>query len=171
MFLSELITETRVVGGYDVSSKKRLLESLGELLSSSAEQVPADSDSADDAASEGLTPERVFDCLLERERLGSTGLGQGVALPHARSPAVEAPVGAFVQLSAPVNFDSIDDQPVDLAFGLLVPEAATEQHLQLLSGLARLFDNPEFRQRLRDAKSSQAVFGILAASRLELTPT
>ena len=156
MSLSELITEARVVGSCHVSSKKRLLESLGELLASS---------------SDSLTPETVFDCLLERERLGSTGLGQGVALPHARSPAVRAPVGAFIRLCAPVGFDSIDDQPVDLAFGLLVPEAANEQHLQLLSGLARLFDNPGFRQRLRDAADSQTVFEILATARLELTAT
>lgn len=171
MFLSELITENRVVGDCDVSSKKRLIERLGELLASSAKPALVDAESGDDPSADGLTPERAFDALLERERLGSTGLGQGVALPHARSPAVDAPVGAFVQLRAPVAFDAIDDQPVDLAFGLLVPEAATEQHLQLLSGLARLFDNPEFRQRLRDASGSQAVFDILAPSWLELTAT
>ncbi|MGB5736862.1 MAG: PTS sugar transporter subunit IIA [Thiohalocapsa sp.] len=139
MLPPDLITEARILSGCEVTSKKRLLESLGELLAE---------------AGTDLNPDTVFERLLERERLGSTGLGHGIALPHARIDEVMAPVGAFVQLRAGVAFDAIDDQPVDLAFALLVPREADERHLQLLAGLAEMFNEPLLRQRLRDARSS-----------------
>ncbi|KAA6186035.1 PTS IIA-like nitrogen regulatory protein PtsN [Thiohalocapsa marina] len=146
MFPPNLITEARIRCGSEIISKKRLLESLGELLS---------------AAIPELTPETVFERLLERERLGSTGLGHGVALPHARVREVVTPVGAFIQLQQPVEFDAIDDRPVDLAFALLVPEAADERHLQLLSGLAARFDQPAVREQLRACTSDTQVLRIL----------
>ncbi|MCW8908198.1 MAG: PTS sugar transporter subunit IIA, partial [Sedimenticola sp.] len=98
-----------------------------------------------------------FDKLLERERLGSTGLGNGIALPHARMAGVGEARGAFVQLQSKADFDAIDRQPVDLVFGLLVPEQATEEHLQLLARLATLFSDDSFCERLRKAGNPQAL--------------
>jgi len=142
----DLITETRVRARVEVTSKKRLLESLSELL------APADP---------ACLPSSVFDLLNGRERLGSTGLGEGIALPHARIKGIDDAVGAFVQLEQGVSFDAPDDQPVDLAFGLLVPEAANEAHLSLLAGLAQRFSDPELRRALRRAESSRELLALL----------
>jgi nitrogen PTS system EIIA component len=146
MFPPHFIVAGRIGSQLDIGSKKRLLEVLSELLA------------ADDPA---LAPEVVFERLLERERLGSTGLGHGIALPHARMKDVEEAVGAFVQTRRPVPFDAIDDQPVDLAFALLVPEAASEIHLQLLSRLAAMFSDPALRQRLRQAETPEEILTYL----------
>lgn len=150
MFPPQLLIERRVLGRASISSKKRLLETLGELLAS---------------AQPALSRESVFDRLLERERLGSTGIGYGVALPHARMPEITDSIGAFVQVREGVPFDAIDDQPVDLAFALLVPEAANETHLQLLADLAALFSEEPLRQRLRSADSPSTLFDILTRVR------
>jgi PTS system nitrogen regulatory IIA component len=148
MLPPDLITEARILSGCEVTSKKRLLESLGELLAKAA---------AD------LNPDAVFERLLERERLGSTGLGHGIALPHARVDDVIVPIGAFIQLRAGVEFDAIDDRPVDLAFALLVPQEADERHLQLLAGLAEMFNQKTLRKRLRNARSSSELLTTLAS--------
>jgi PTS system nitrogen regulatory IIA component len=145
MVPADLITESRVLSHCEVASKKRLLETLAALL--------ADGDTM-------LSSTAVFDRLLERERLGSTGLGRGIALPHARVSGIGAPIGAFVQLRGPVAFDAIDDRPVDLAFGLLVPEATDEQHLQLLATLATAFDDAAVREALRTAADSAELLGV-----------
>jgi PTS system nitrogen regulatory IIA component len=148
MFPPQFIVASRIGTGLDIGSKKRLLEVLGELLAT------------DDPA---LQPETVFERLLERERLGSTGLGHGIALPHARVKEVREAVGAFVQLQRGVDFDAIDEKPVDLAFALLVPESATEIHLQLLSRLATMFSDAKLRNDLREAGSAEEVLEILDA--------
>lgn len=145
MVPADLITQSRVLSRCDVTSKKRLLETLAGLL--------ADGDGL-------LSSTQVFDRLLERERLGSTGLGQGIALPHARMHGLHAPIGAFVQLRDAVAFDAIDDRPVDLAFGLLVPDATDEQHLQLLATLASAFDNAAVREALRTATDDADVLAV-----------
>jgi PTS system nitrogen regulatory IIA component len=108
-----------------------------------------------------LNQETVFEHLLERERLGSTGLGHGIALPHARMKDVTEAVGAFAQLRQGVSFDAIDDEPVDLAFALLVPESANEMHLQLLSQLASMFSDPQLRQDLRNGSSAEKILELL----------
>jgi PTS system nitrogen regulatory IIA component len=146
MLPSNLISENRVRVRVDVQSKKRLLESLAAPLA---------------AAFPGLDADGVFDRLNERERLGSTGLGHGVALPHARVREIDEAIGAFVQLREGVAFDAVDNRPVDLAFGLLVPEAATEQHLELLSKLATMFNDPALRQALRDCSAPHQVLELL----------
>ncbi len=125
-------------------SKKRVLEQAAHLL----------------ARSDGELGDGVFERLLERERLGSTGLAGGVALPHARMPGIDRTRGAFLRLHQPVDFDSADGQPVDLVFALLVPEDATDEHLQLLTQLARLFHDPVLRDKLRKADAEQAL-GLL----------
>lgn len=124
------------------SSKKRILEQAARLLAGSADEPDA---------------EQVFERLLERERLGSTGLAGGVALPHARMPGLEKSRGAFLRLAQPVEFDALDGNPVDLVFALLVPENANDEHLQLLAKLAAMFNEEELRERLRKAEGDEAM--------------
>lgn len=126
------------------SSKKRILERAAQLLA---------------ANSEDPTAEQIFERLLERERLGSTGLAGGVALPHARMPGIHDSRGAFLRLAEQVDFDALDGRPVDLVFALVVPEEATEEHLQLLARLAAMFNEEELRDQLRtsDAKEALAI--------------
>ena len=124
------------------SSKKRVLEQAARLLAGTADEPEA---------------EQIFERLLERERLGSTGLAGGVALPHARMPGIENSRGAFLQLAQAVEFDALDGSPVDLVFALLVPENANEEHLQLLAKLAGMFNEEELRERLRVAEAEEAI--------------
>jgi len=142
MFPADFLTVERISAANPAASKKRVLEEIAGLLAS---------------ASEELSQGAVFDKLLERERLGSTGLGNGIALPHARMAGVSEARGAFLQLQSKADFDAIDRQPVDLVFGLLVPEQATEEHLQLLARLATLFSDNSFCERLRKAANPQAL--------------
>lgn len=142
MFPANFLCVERISAANPAGSKKRILEELAGLLATAAEE---------------LNQGTVFDRLLERERLGSTGLGHGIALPHARVAGVTEARGAFLQLKSGADFDAIDQQPVDLVFGLLVPEAATEEHLQLLAKLATLFSDETFCQRLRKAADSDAL--------------
>jgi len=146
MFPANFLTADRISCRSGAASKKRVLEELGGLLAASAED---------------LTRDRVFDRLLERERLGSTGLGQGIALPHARIKGVEDARGAFVQLQSAIDFDAIDDQPVDLVFGLLVPDEATQEHLNLLAKLATLFSDTDFCDSLRKAEDQEAALASI----------
>ncbi len=122
-------------------SKKRVLEQAARLLEHHDTELS----------------ERIFERLLERERLGSTGLSGGMALPHARMPDIPRARGAFLRLASPVDFDSFDGHPVDMVFALLVPEEATETHLQLLAKLARTFNDPTLRTQLRHASPAQAL--------------
>lgn len=146
MFPSDFITLDRIGCGLEIASKKRMLQQLGEFLA---------------AGQPGLVPAAVFDRLLERERLGSTGLGHGIALPHARMAQVRRAVGAFVQLRAGIDFDAVDDRPVDLAFALLVPQEATEEHLQLLAQLAAMFGNEDFCAALRQAQDAAQLLAAI----------
>lgn len=141
--LPNSILETGSISIADpASSKKRILEQAARLLAGSAEEPDA---------------ELIFERLLERERLGSTGLAGGVALPHARMPGLEESRGAFLQLANAVEFDALDGDPVDLVFALLVPEHANEEHLQLLAKLAAMFNEEELRERLRKAGTDEAL--------------
>jgi len=124
------------------ASKKRVLEQAAQLLAAHNEEPSA---------------EQIFERLLERERLGSTGLAGGVALPHARMPGIQETRGAFLRLAEPVEFDALDGNPVDLVFALLVPEDATEEHLQLLAQLAAMFNEEELREQLRAAEAGEAL--------------
>ena len=124
------------------ASKKRILEQAALLLAAHNEEPSA---------------EQIFERLLERERLGSTGLAGGVALPHARMPGIQETRGAFLRLVEAVEFDALDGKPVDLVFALLVPEDATEEHLQLLAQLAAMFNDEELRDQLRVAEAEEAL--------------
>ena len=132
-------------------SKKRVLEQAAQLLN---------------RGHEAAQTEAIFECLLERERLGSTGLADGVALPHARIAGITESCGAFIRLQQAVDFDSLDKQPVDLVFALIVPKEATQEHLQLLSQLAQLFHQEEVRSQLRraDLAQIQQIFDGLMAN-------
>jgi PTS system nitrogen regulatory IIA component len=147
MLPKSLLALDRIVLDGTSSSKKRVLEQAADLLAASLEETSA---------------EQIFERLLERERLGSTGLAGGVALPHARMSGMKEARGAFLRLAEPVEFDSMDGQPVDLAFALLVPENATEEHLQLLAKLAELFGNPANCARLRKADRAETVLRLLS---------
>jgi PTS system nitrogen regulatory IIA component len=143
MNITDLITARRVVCRDSISSKKRILELLSELI-------------APDQA--GLTARSIFDSLIVRERLGSTGLGQGVALPHGRIAGLQQASGAFIKLRQGVDFDASDRQPVDLVFGLLVPEHFTDEHLKIIAYLAEMFSDKTFCQGLRVADSDALLF-------------
>lgn len=147
MHLIDLLAPARVVAGATVTSKKRLLEMLSGLL-------------ADEAGMEA--ERRVFDSLCAREKLGSTGLGHGVAIPHGRTAALPGAVGAFLRLSEPIDFNALDGKPVDLVFALAVPEHFSSQHLLLLSQLAEMFSDAAFCAQLRDAPDSATLYALLA---------
>lgn len=142
MQINELLSPSNVLCALEGGSKKRTLEIAGRHI---AEQFPE------------LAAEDVFSGLLNRERLGSTGIGEGVAIPHCRLAGCQQPIGLLVQLATPIDFDAIDSNPVDLLFVLLVPEEACEEHLQTLGNLAELFNQSAFRDRLRAAQTDQAL--------------
>lgn len=146
MHLLDLLTAKRVLVDQRSTSKKRLLELLAGRLAPEGSRL--------DAA--------IYDSLCARERLGSTGLGHGIAIPHGRCPGLKEATGVFVRLAEPVDFGAPDGEPVDLVFALAVPEHFTHQHLVLLSELATLFGDEEFRRRLRAAPDAQAVHSLFA---------
>ncbi|NIP73859.1 MAG: PTS IIA-like nitrogen regulatory protein PtsN [Gammaproteobacteria bacterium] len=146
MKIEQLIQPDRIARDVHTSSKKRALEQLSALI---ARSVPE------------LTEEEVFDSLIGREKLGSTGLGHGVGLPHGRMKGRRHAIGAFVKLDHGVDYDAIDDQPVDLLFALLVPEESTDEHLQILSELAEMFANEQFCEKLRHSQNEGQIFDLL----------
>ena len=143
--LPNLLTLIRVECDCELGSKKRTLEKVAELLM----------DAFDD---EELSDMNVLDALITRERLGSTGIGDGVALPHARMPSLQEPAAALISLKKGVDYDAIDGQNVDLIVGLLVPEESNDAHLQILRGLAKRFSNPNYRAALRNASTQKELF-------------
>jgi PTS system nitrogen regulatory IIA component len=147
MNITELISPERAHRCTEINSKKRVLEHVSEML-------------AMDTARLGWN--EIFDSLVNREKLGSTGLGKGVALPHGRMKMLDKPVCAFVKLDRPVDFDAADNQPVDLVFALLVPEDSTEEHLQVLSMIAELFSNPSFCSGIRACDSDVCLYSLLS---------
>lgn len=130
--IAKILPVDNILLDLDASSKKRVFEQAGLLFENR----------------HGIARATVYDALFAREKLGSTGLGQGVAIPHGRIKGIKEALGAFFRLATPVPFDSPDGQPVDLMFVLMVPEAATERHLQLLSELAQMFSDKTFRETL-----------------------
>jgi len=142
--LINLLSTDQVLLDLEAGSKKRVFEQAGMLFENRL----------------GLARSIIFDSLFAREKLGSTGLGQGVAIPHGRIKGLKQAVGAFMRLATPVPFDSPDGRPVDLLFVLLVPEQATEQHLQILSELAQNFSDRAFREKLHAAADPAAVVAL-----------
>ncbi|WP_307350738.1 PTS IIA-like nitrogen regulatory protein PtsN [Caulobacter ginsengisoli] len=113
------------------------------------------------ARSYGLEAAVVLDALLERESAGSTGLGHGVAVPHARIPGLSGMKAVFVKLDTPTAFEAVDDQPVDLLLALLAPETGGSEHLRALASVSRRLRQPELRQQLRQARTADAIHALL----------
>ena len=133
---------------HPAASKKKALEAVSELL----------------ASGDGmLAPEAIYGQLLDRERLGSTGLTNGIALPHARMRGLTQPTGAFLRLQQGVDYEALDDQPVDLIFALLVPESSTQEHLDLLASLAGMFKDSSLCEKIRQAEEVDQILGLLQA--------
>ncbi len=145
MSITSLLAVDRVFTDADISSKKRLLEFIAE---KAAVDIP-------------ISQDTIFNKLLERERLGSTGLGQGFAVPHARLDSLEETRASFVKLDTPINYDAMDHKPVDLIFVLLIPEVCTEEHLQILANLARIFSQPEIPDKIRDCQSAHDIIQLI----------
>jgi PTS system nitrogen regulatory IIA component len=136
--IGKLLALPNVVLDLEVASKKRVFEQVGLLFENSSQ----------------IARSRVYDSLFAREKLGSTGLGQGVAIPHGRIKGLKDALGAVVRMKQPIPFDAPDGQPVSLIFVLLVPDRATDAHLQILSELAQMFSDRMFRERLLAAPTA-----------------
>lgn len=147
MLVSDLLSPERVLPDVRASSKKRLLEMISEEL------VRND---------RSLNSRDVFESLCARERLGSTGLGHGVAIPHGRVQGSTSPQAVFMRLSRPLAFDAADGEPVDLLFALAVPENCTNDHLKLLAQIAQCFNDPDLRTRLREAADASELVQLLS---------
>ena len=143
--IAKILPVANVVTGLEASSKKRVFEQVGLLFENH----------------HGIARAIVYDALFAREKLGSTGLGQGVAIPHGRIKNLKEPIGALLRLANPVPFESPDSQPVSMLFVLLVPEAATETHLQLLSELAQMFSDRALREQLQEAADPETLYGAV----------
>lgn len=170
MNLDTLISSNAVISNPEIKSKKRALELLAETLAE--ETVRANRSAAettqhgDDANTENPNIENIktldiFQLLLDREKLGSTSMGHGVALPHARTALTGCAIGVFLKLDKGIDFDSPDNQPTDLIFALLVPEHYTDEHLKILAYLASLFSDEDFCQSIRNTSSSTEIYNHL----------
>jgi len=146
MQLSEIINVNRIKSGINVKSKKRALEALSELVTQDQNQLDASD---------------IFDSLIARERLGATGVGYGIAIPHGRIKNCKKITGAFIQFEQGIDFDAVDNQPVDMMFALVVPEQSTDEHLQVLALLASMFNEETFREKLRQSKSNDETYQLL----------
>lgn len=147
MDISDLLKPESVVIDLKAGSKKQVLQELARLASAHAR----------------LHERLIFDVLLERERLGTTGVGDGVAIPHGRIAEIDRLTGLFVRLKHPVDFDSVDGKPVDLLFLLLAPQSAGADHLKALSRISRLLRDRDTREKLRGAGSADAVYALLTS--------
>jgi len=147
MPLSDLLASKAVVSALKASDKKEAIQGLaahlGTLIRRDANEI--------------------FEVLLQRERLGSTGIGGGVAIPHGKLPKLDKLVGVFARLAKPINFDALDGEPVDLVFALLAPEAAGADHLKALARIARLLRDPQVAEKLRSVADSDQMFAVLTA--------
>lgn len=149
MLISDLLTPERIRFDVQSSSKKRLLELISQELARN---------------SESLSEREVFESLCARERLGSTGLGNGVAIPHGRVKGSETVQASFIRLKKPLAFDAVDGKPVDLLFAMTVPEQCNEDHLKLLAQVAELFSDPDLLKKLRQAENSGTLLQLLSST-------
>jgi PTS system nitrogen regulatory IIA component len=140
--ITQLLPLSNVIVDLDATSKKRVFEQVGLLFEDTLH----------------IAQNQVFDSLFAREKLGSTGLGQGVAIPHGRIKGLPKAAAAFVRMKEPILFDAPDGRPVNLICILLVPEKATDQHLQILSELAQMFSAKSFRESLLTSKDAEETY-------------
>ncbi len=145
MEIADLINADSVVADLRATSKKQALQDLARRA----------------ADLTGLNERSIFDVLMERERLGTTGVGNGIAIPHGKLPTLDRLYGLFARLERPIDFDSIDEQPVDLVFLLLAPESAGADHLKALAQVSRLLRNKTVCEKLRGTEASDALYALL----------
>ncbi len=148
MLISDLLTPERIRFDVHSSSKKRLLELISQELARN---------------SQTLSEREIFESLCARERLGSTGLGNGVAIPHGRVKGSDTVQASFIRLKKPLPFDAVDGKPVDLLFAMTVPEQCNEDHLKLLAQVAEIFSDPTLLKKLRQAENSGALLQLLSS--------
>jgi PTS system nitrogen regulatory IIA component len=148
MEISDLLTPEGVVPNLRATSKKQALQELAKRASEIS----------------GMHERAIFDVLLERERLGTTGVGNGIAIPHGKLPNLDRLYGLFARLEQPIDFDSIDEQPVDLIFLLLAPESAGADHLKALARVSRLLRDKNGCEKLRGTDSAEALYAVLTES-------
>lgn len=146
MDLSDLVDVSAIMPALKANSKKQLLQLMAEKASSVT----------------GLPERVIFDTILQRERLGSTGVGNGIAIPHGKLAGVSKIFGVFARLESPVDFDALDDQPVDLVFLLLAPEGAGADHLKALSRIARVLRDAETVTKVRATREANAIYAFLS---------
>ena len=144
--ITQLLPQSNVIVDLDVASKKRVFEQAGLLFENTFQ----------------IARSQVFESLFAREKLGSTGLGQGVAIPHGRIKGLQEAVAALVRMKEAIPFDAPDGQPVNIACILLVPEKATDQHLQILSELAQMFSDKQFRESILSSKDAEEIHRLIA---------
>ena len=149
--LEHILTPARSQVNVPGGSKKRDLEYIAHLIATDQPQIDEDT---------------LFESLVAREKLGSTGFGDGIAIPHCRLIGCTAPISAVLHLETAVDFDAIDGEPVDLLFVLLVPEEATDEHLELLRQIAGIFEQDDVRERLRNAPDSNALYQTVLNAQL-----
>ena len=148
MDISDLIVPESVIANLRVTSKKQALQELAKKAAELTGQ-----------------PERaLFEVLMERERLGTTGVGHGIGIPHGKLPELDRLYGLFARLETPIDFDAIDDHPVDLIFVLLAPETAGADHLKALARVSRLFRDRAVCEKLRGTESAEAIYALLTQS-------
>lgn len=152
--ISDILTLERTHMGALGQSKKRIIQTISSLIAQNCSE---------------LEENYVFDQLIARERLGSTGFGKGVAIPHCRLATCNSVTASFFKLEQPIEFDAIDAKPVDLLFVLLVPEEATNEHLNVLANLAQLFDNDEVLSQLRQCQDEKQLFEQVLTSSQGIT--
>ncbi len=145
MQLSDLIGTNSVVANLKAGSKKQALQELSQMA----------------AKLTGVAARDIFSTLLQRERLGSTGVGQGIAIPHGKIAQLDRLYGIFARLETPIDFDAMDDQRVDLVFLLLAPESAGADHLKALARISRLLRDPGVIEKLRGSSEASALYAIL----------
>jgi PTS system nitrogen regulatory IIA component len=143
--ISDLITPSTIVPSLKATSKKQALQELAR----------------HGAAVTGASEREIFEVLLERERLGTTGVGGGVAIPHGKLPGLKRLYGVFARLEQPIDFDAIDEQPVDLIFLLLAPETAGADHLKALARVSRQLRDKEMCEKLRGSDTAEALYALL----------
>ena len=145
MPLNDLVAPNAVLPALKVNSKKQALQELA----------------AKAAKLTGQNERGIFETLLQREKLGSTAIGHGVAIPHGKLAKLDKLFGLFARLDRPVDFDALDGQPIDLVFVLLAPEGAGADHLKALARIARLLRDPEIARKLRDSRDAEALYAVL----------
>src|SRR6201998_3808154 len=145
MPLTDLVAPNAVIPALKVTSKKQAIQEL----------------SAKAAKLSGQNERVIFETLLQREKLGSTGCGNGIAIPHGKLPKLERLFGLFARLDRPVDFEALDGQPVDLIFLLLAPEGAGADHLKALARVARLLRDQDIARKLRESRDAEALFAVL----------